>query len=67
MLTAGCSVCTDCTVQEGQLEVNESILTGESEAVVKAAGDRLLSGTSVISGRCLALAYGRMLYLSNGS
>lgn len=44
MLTAGCSVCTDCTVQEGQLEVNESILTGESEAVVKSAGDKLLSG-----------------------
>lgn len=56
MLTAGCSVCTDCTVQEGQLEVNESILTGESEAVVKSAGDKLLSGSSVISGRCLALA-----------
>ena len=56
VLTAGCSVCTDCTVQEGQLEVNESILTGESEAVVKSAGDKLLSGSSVISGRCLALA-----------
>ena len=56
VLTAGCSVCTDCTVQEGQLEVNESILTGESEAVVKSAADKLLSGSSVISGRCLALA-----------
>lgn len=56
VLTAGCSVCTDCTIQEGQLEVNESILTGESEAVVKSAGDKLLSGSSVISGRCLALA-----------
>lgn len=56
ILTAGSAVCTDCTVREGQLEVNESILTGESEPVVKKAGDRLLSGSSVISGRCLAQA-----------
>lgn len=56
ILTAGSAVCTDCTVQEGQLEVNESILTGESEPVVKRTGDRLLSGSSVISGRCLAEA-----------
>lgn len=56
VLTAGCAVCTDCTVQEGRLEVNEAILTGESEPVVKLPGDRLLSGSSVISGRCLAQA-----------
>ena len=46
----------DCTVQEGRLEVNEAILTGESEPVVKLPGDRILSGSSVISGRCLAQA-----------
>ena len=56
VLTAGSAVCTDCTVQEGQLEVNESILTGESEPVIKKAGDKLLSGSSVIAGRCLAKA-----------
>ncbi len=56
VMTAGCAVCTDCTVQEGRLEVNESILTGESEAVVKLPGDKLLSGSSVIAGRCLAQA-----------
>ena len=54
VLTAGSAVCTDCAVQEGQIEVNESILTGESEPVVKRPGDRLLSGSSVIAGRCLA-------------
>lgn len=56
VLSAGSAICTDCVVQEGQLEVNESILTGESEPVVKRIGDRLLSGSSVIAGRCLAKA-----------
>lgn len=55
-LAAGCAVCTDCVLQEGRLEVNESILTGESEPVVKHPGDKLLSGSSVIAGRCLAVA-----------
>lgn len=56
VMTAGCAVCTDCIVQEGRLEVNEAILTGESELVVKHRGDKLFSGSSVIAGRCLAQA-----------
>ena len=56
VLTAGNAVCTDCTVLEGRSEVNESILTGESESVIKRQGDRLLSGSSIIAGRCLAQA-----------
>ena len=56
VMTAGCAVCTDCIVQEGRLEVNEAILTGESEPVVKHRGDKLFSGSSVIAGRCLAQA-----------
>ena len=56
VLTAGSAICTDCILQEGQLEVNESILTGESEAAIKQTGDKLLSGSSVIAGKCLAEA-----------
>lgn len=56
VLTAGDAVCTDCILQEGRLEVNEAILTGESESVVKLAGDRLLSGSSIVAGRGLAEA-----------
>lgn len=56
VLTAGLAVCTDCVLSEGRLEVNESILTGESEPVIKNPGDKLLSGSSVISGKCLAEA-----------
>ena len=56
VLTAGLAVCTDCVVKDGKIEVNESILTGESEPVIKNPGDKLLSGSSVISGKCLAEA-----------
>lgn len=56
VLAGGSAICTDCVLQEGRLEVNEAILTGESEPVIKLPGDRLLSGSSVIAGRCLAKA-----------
>lgn len=55
-LGAGAAVCTDGVLTEGTVEVSEAILTGESESVVKHVGDRLLSGSSIISGRCVAEA-----------
>ena len=54
MLESGRQICSDAVVLSGNLEVNESLLTGESDAVVKEPGDTLLSGSSVISGRCYA-------------
>ena len=51
VLSSGNAVCADCVLQQGQLEVNEVILTGESEPVFKKPGDRLLSGSSVIAWR----------------
>lgn len=56
LFTAGSVICTDCLVKEGRLEVSEAILTGESEPVVKLPGDKLLSGSSVVSGKCRAEA-----------
>lgn len=55
-LTGGCVVCADCTVCDGEIEVNESILTGESEPVFRRANEKLLSGSMVISGKCTARA-----------
>lgn len=53
MLSPGKQIPADGSVVEGQFEVNESLLTGESDAVVKALGDGLKSGSYVVSGRGL--------------
>lgn len=54
MLESGRQICSDAVVLSGSLEVNESLLTGESDAVVKEPGATLFSGSSVISGKCYA-------------
>ena len=51
---SGDQICADATVRQGELYVNESLLTGEADAIVKKAGDELKSGSFVISGRVLA-------------
>lgn len=54
LLESGNQICADAIVRSGGIEVNESLLTGESDAIFKKAGDTLLSGSSVISGMCQA-------------
>ena len=54
LLESGRQVCADAILLEGEAEVNESLLTGESDPVGKQAGDLLLSGSFVISGKCRA-------------
>ena len=63
-LSMGCQVPNDCTVISGQCEVNEALLTGEADALVKHRGDRLLSGSVIAAGRCLCeiTAVGRENY-----
>ncbi len=48
---AGDQICADAVVRAGQLQVNESLLTGEADAIIKNPGDVLKSGSFVISGR----------------
>ena len=50
----GKQICADSIILEGEVEVNESLLTGESVAVKKKKGDLLLSGSFVVSGKCSA-------------
>lgn len=50
----GKQICVDSIVLHGEAEVNESLLTGESDPVLKHAGGHLLSGSFVVSGRCYA-------------
>ena len=54
LLESGNQICADAVVRSGGIEVNESLLTGESDAIFKKEGDTLLSGSSVISGTCQA-------------
>ena len=54
--TLGKQICADCIVVDGEVEVNESLLTGESVAIKKVVGDTLLSGSFIVSGKCLAKA-----------
>ena len=47
----GDQVCSDCVVLESDgMEVNESMLTGESKPVRKKPGDKLLSGSYLVAG-----------------
>ncbi len=50
-LQAGDQIPADAVIQEGDLEVNESLLTGEADTLVKNAGDDLFSGSFVTSGQ----------------
>lgn len=53
-LSAGRQICADAQVISGECEVNEALITGESDPVIKKEGDPLMSGSFVVSGRCLA-------------
>ena len=46
----GDQICADGVVRSGELHVNESLVTGEADAIVKKPGDRLLSGSFVVGG-----------------
>ena len=53
-LSGGEQISADSIVLDGFVEVNESILTGESDAVTKRAGDTLYAGSFIVSGSCTA-------------
>ena len=54
ILEIGNQIVTDSIVVEGEIEVNESLITGEIDPIKKTKGDTLLSGSFVISGNCKA-------------
>lgn len=54
ILSNGDQVPSDCKILSGNIEVNESLLTGESNAIKKTVGDELLSGSFLVSGKCYA-------------
>lgn len=51
---AGNQICADAIVCEGNVSVNEALVTGESDEIKKSIDDDLLSGSFVVSGKCKA-------------
>ena len=54
LLSQGDQIPSDSYVLEGEVEVNEALLTGESDLILKSKEDKLLSGSYVTSGKCYA-------------
>ena len=48
----GDQICADGILRKGEIQVNESLITGESDPISKLPGDELKSGSFVISGHC---------------
>ena len=51
---AGNQVCADAEVCAGEVQVNESLLTGEADEITKRRGAKLMSGSFIVSGQCHA-------------
>lgn len=67
-LTSGMSAILDLEVlKSSNLEVDESIITGESDAILKKTGDKILSGSIIVSGNGYAkvIGIGSNSYASN--
>lgn len=54
VLTHGNGIVADAVVIDGKVAVNESLLTGESEEIIKEKNAELMSGSFIVSGKCYA-------------
>lgn len=63
---AGDQIPVDAIILQGIIRVNEGLLTGEADEIEKSVDDKLLSGSFVVSGSCLAIAknVGKNSYIS---
>lgn len=62
-LSSGDAICADSVVVSGEITVNESMLTGEADGIVKRENEELLSGSFVVSGE----GYARLTRVGNDS
>lgn len=53
-LSEGMQIPADCTILEGKLEVNEGILTGEGDSLIKNENDSVFCGTDVTGSMAVA-------------
>lgn len=54
LLRAGSQIPADAVVVEGEIQVNESLITGEADEISKGCNDKLMSGSFVVSGEAKA-------------
>lgn len=54
LFKSGDQICADAEVIEGRVCVNEALLTGEEDEILKKEKDELLSGSFIVSGSCYA-------------
>lgn len=54
ILRAGSQIPADAEVLDGSVQVNEALITGEADEISKTQGMKLLSGSFVVSGECMA-------------
>ena len=54
VLSLGDQIMYDSVIQEGNIEVNEAFITGEPDNIAKKPGDKLISGSFVVSGTAKA-------------
>lgn len=52
LFSAGNQIPADAIVEEGEVLVNESLITGEADQITRKTGDMLLSGSFIVSGQC---------------
>lgn len=52
-VNTGSQIATDSVILEGTVQVNESFITGEPDSIEKKQGDQLLSGSYIVSGKCV--------------
>ncbi|MFQ6791847.1 HAD-IC family P-type ATPase [Thomasclavelia sp.] len=66
VLSTGTQIPADCVLIDGYMETNESLLTGESDPVLKRNGDKLFSGSFITSGRgiCKVIHVGEDSYMN---
>ena len=58
-LSLGHQIIADSVIIDGEVEVNESLITGESNSIRKKKGDELLSGSFIVSGN----AYAKVIHI----
>ncbi len=55
-LSIGNQIPAECEIISGEVEVNESFLTGEAEPITKSVSDTMLPGSFIVAGECVCRA-----------